>query len=231
MADTAARTRLRLAVLDVDGTLKQAESPYSYLHERLGLAHLAAEHRDLALAGRISYGEWLSRDVALWQGQPVSRLVTLLAANPYLPGAVDLVAALKRAGILVALVSAGFTLNTDPIASELRADYVLANELGVVDGVLDGTAVNHVPEGGKGAFVRELMARHGITAAEVLAAGDTRGDLELFECAGVRLAVNPKSAELRALASVVFEPDLLGAAEWLTHQGYLAADGDRSQGG
>ncbi len=48
--------------------LKQAESPYSYLHERLGLAHLAAERRDLALAGRISYGEWLSRDVALVAG-------------------------------------------------------------------------------------------------------------------------------------------------------------------
>ena len=29
---------LRLAVLDVDGTLKRAESPYQYLHERLGVA-------------------------------------------------------------------------------------------------------------------------------------------------------------------------------------------------
>ncbi len=29
---------LRLAVLDVDGTLKLAESPYQYLHDRLGVA-------------------------------------------------------------------------------------------------------------------------------------------------------------------------------------------------
>lgn len=231
MAGTAARTRLRLAVLDVDGTLKQAESPYSYLHERLGLTHLAAEHRDLALAGRISYGEWLRRDVALWQGQSVKRLVSLLASNPYVPGAVEFVAALKRAGIIVALVSAGFTLNTAPVAAELHADYVLANELGVVDGVLDGTAINHVPEGGKAAFVRGLMARHGIAPEETLAAGDTRGDLELFECAGVRLAVNPKSAELRSLATVVFEPDLAGAAEWLVQQGYLAVRGGWTDSG
>jgi len=231
LTGTAARTPLRLAVLDVDGTLKQAESPYTYLHEHLGLTHLAAEHRDLALAGRISYGEWLRRDVALWQGQPVSRLTALLAANPYVPGAVGFVAALKQAGILVALVSAGFTLNTAPVAAELHADYVLANELGVVDGLLDGTAINHVPEGGKAAFVRGLMARHGITPDETLAAGDTRGDLELFECAGVRLAVNPRSAELRALATVVFEPDLTRAAEWLVQQGYLAARGGQADGG
>ena len=143
----------------------------------------------------ISYGEWLRRDVTLWTGQPVERLRSLLAANPYLPGAVGFVAALRRAGVLIALVSAGFTLNTDPVAAHLQADYVLANELGVVDGLLDGTAINHVPEGGKAAFVRGIMTRHDILPAETLAAGDTRGDLELFDCAELRLAVNPKSPE------------------------------------
>jgi len=33
---------IHLAVLYVDGTLKQAESPYQYLHERLGCATQAA---------------------------------------------------------------------------------------------------------------------------------------------------------------------------------------------
>ncbi|MCX7668714.1 MAG: HAD-IB family phosphatase, partial [Anaerolineae bacterium] len=103
---------LRLAVLDVDGTLKRAESPYQYLHERLGVRHLAAAHRAMALAGQISYGEWLRRDAALWAGQPVEHIRQLLAQNPYLPGAPELLRALKRAGVIVALVSAGFTLNT-----------------------------------------------------------------------------------------------------------------------
>ena len=87
---------LRLAVLDVDGTLKRAESPYQYLHERLGVAHLAAENRELALAARISYGEWLRRDALLWAGQPVAKISGLLAENPYLPGAPEL---LRRADV------------------------------------------------------------------------------------------------------------------------------------
>lgn len=212
---------LRLAVLDVDGTLKEAESPYQYLHERLGTADLGARNRELALAGQISYAEWLRRDAILWAGQPVVRVRQLLAENPYLPGARELLRALKRAGVVVALVSAGFTLNTDPIMAEFGLDYCLANELTAVDGVLDGGSVNHVPEGGKAGFARDLMARLGIPAAETLAAGDTKGDLELFECAGLRVAVNPKWPGLRALADVVFEPDLTGAVDWLVARGYL----------
>jgi HAD superfamily phosphoserine phosphatase-like hydrolase len=215
---------LRLAVLDVDGTLKRAESPYQYLHERLGVAHLAAENRELALAARISYGEWLRRDALLWAGQPVAKISGLLAENPYLPGAPELLRALTSAGVTVALVSAGFTLNTDPIAAEFGLQHVLANELSVTAGVLDGGSINHVPEGGKAAFACRLMDQLGIPPAQTLTAGDTRVDLELFDCAGVRIAVNPKSDALRARADAVFEPDLTGAVAWLAARGYLPGE-------
>ncbi len=217
---------IRLAVLDVDGTLKEAASPYQFLHVRLGVAHLAATNRGLALSGRIDYGEWLRRDVGLWRGQPAGYLRDLLAENPYLRGAPELLRALKQAGVVVALVSAGFTLNTDPIMAEFGLDYVLANQVGVgADGCLDGTAINMVPKGGKGAFVRELMARLSIPAEEVLAAGDTQDDLELFACAGLRLAVNPLSERLREQADAVFEPDLTRAIAWLRARGILPVDG------
>jgi phosphoserine phosphatase len=215
------RSPLRLAVLDVDGTLKQAESPYQYLHSRLGVAHLAAENRALALAGKISYAEWLHRDAQLWIGQPVKHICSLLAENPFLSGAPELLRALKQAGVVVALVSAGFTLNTDPIMAEFGLDYCLANELTAVDGILDGGSINHVPEGGKAAFACELMARLGIPKEQTLAAGDTHSDLELFACARLRLAVNPKSPALRVAADAVFEPDLTGVVEWLATRSYL----------
>ena len=215
---------LRLAVLDVDGTLKKAESPYQYLHGRLGVEHLAEPNRLLARARKISYAEWLRRDASLWAGQPVAHIRCLLAENPFLPGAPELLRALKRAGVMVALVSAGFTLNTDPILAEFGLDYVLANELTVTDGALDGGAINRVPEGGKAAFACELMERLGIPPVQTLAAGDTAGDLELFECAGVRMAVNPTSDRLRAIADVTFEPDLVAAVDWLVEHGYLPVE-------
>jgi phosphoserine phosphatase len=214
--------RLRLAVLDVDGTLKEAESPYQFLHRRLGLAHLAAGNRELALAGKITPGEWLRRDVALWAGQPIDEFRRLLDENPFLPGAPELLRALKREGVVIALVTAGFTINTDPIVAEFDVDHVLANELECDNGTLTGKAVNHVPHGGKAAFARMLMARLGARPEETLAAGDTHLDLELFDCAGVRIAVNPRSEALAARAHAVFAPDLTGAVDWLVAHGHLA---------
>lgn len=213
--------RIRLAVLDVDGTLKEAESPYQFLHRRLGVAHLAAENRELALSGRISYGEWLRRDVALWQGRSVAEIRKLLARNPYLPGAAEFLRSLKAGGVSVALVTAGFTYNTEPIVAEFGIDYVLANELAEENGILTGVAINHVPEGGKAAFACALRERLGVSVDETLAAGDTVGDLELFDCAGVRIAVNPRSEELARRADVVLAPDLTCAVGWLTERGYL----------
>ena len=218
--------RLRLAVLDVDGTLKEAESPYQYLHARLGVAHLARENRALALAGKIPPGEWLRRDVALWAGQPVEKIQRLLAENPILPGAPELLDALKQAGVVIALVSAGFTLNTDPLAAEFGIEHVLANELLCENGTLSGKAINRVPHGGKAAFARGLMAQLRAGPEETLAAGDTHVDMELFDCAGVRIAVNPRSEALAAAAHVVFEPDLTGAVAWLAARGLL--DGSES---
>ena len=65
------------------------------------------------------------------------------------------------------------------------------------------------------------MAQLGIPPEQALAAGDTRGDLELFDCAGVRIAVNPQSDALRARADAIFEPDLTDAVAWLIARGYL----------
>lgn len=159
--------------------------------------------------------------MALWAGQPVDKIRRLLSENPILPGAAELLDALKQAGVVVALVSAGFTLNTDPLAAEFEIEHVLANELLCEHGTLSGKAINRVPKGGKAAFARRLMAQLRVQPEETLAAGDTHVDLELFECAGVRIAVNPRSEALAAAAHVVFEPDLTGAVAWLAARGLL----------
>ena len=66
-----------------------------------------------------------------------------------------------------------------------------------------------------------MMTRLEIPPESTLAAGDTKSDLELFECAGLRIAVNPRWPGLRSQADVVFEPDLTGAVDWLASRGYL----------
>ena len=201
--------RLKLALFDLDGTLKQVRDPYVYLHRRLGTWEQSQEFFQLGTEGKISYAEWLRRDAELWAGQPVERIIALFRANPYVPGAGAVLRALKQASVTVALISTGLTLHAELVRAKFGLDYAFANEVLVADGRLTGEAVERVPEGSKGAIADQLMVELGVNSDTLLAIGDSTSDIALFERAGVSVAVNPSSDEVRAAADIVLEePDL-----------------------
>lgn len=214
---------LRLAIFDLDGTLKEARDPYVYLHSRLGTLEASKAFFGDGLAGKISYAEWLRLDASLWRGTPVARVQALLRENPYLPGAVETVRALKRRGVRLALVSTGIQIHADMVAGELGFERVVCNYVYAKDGVISGETRVGVPEGGKGAVVETLLAEFGVAPAEALAVGDTRSDADMFRRVGVSVAVCPNHEDLRRAATLVLEqPDLTPVIPWLAAQGYLS---------
>ena len=86
------RSPLRLAVFDLDGTLKEAFSPWRYLHVALGFEKQADEYRRRFLFGEIDYLEWARLDAALWKGQPLSKVQDIFRGNAYRPGVRELFA-------------------------------------------------------------------------------------------------------------------------------------------
>ncbi|MBC7259538.1 MAG: HAD family phosphatase [Chloroflexi bacterium] len=213
---------LRLAIFDLDGTLKEARDPYVYLHSRLGT--LAASEAFFAdgFAGRISYAEWLRLDAALWKGTPLATLQALFRENPYLPGAEETVRALKRQGVRLALVSTGIQIHAEMVAQELGFDRVFCNYVYATDGIINGETRVGVPEGGKGAIVDALLAELGVAPSEALAVGDTRSDADMFRRVGVSVAVCPNHEAARQAASLVLEqPDLTPIVPWLISRGHL----------
>lgn len=200
---------LRLAVFDLDGTLKRARDPYVYLHQRLGTWEASQVFFQKGLAGELEYDEWLRLDAALWRGIPRATIEAAFRENPYLPGAVEVVEALVQSGVRVALVSTGVSVHAEQVQADLGVHYVTCNELLFEKGVATGKARAHVPEGGKGRIVAELQARLAVTPQECLAVGDTSSDVDMFRLARLGVAVNPDSERVRAAAHLVLEePDL-----------------------
>ncbi len=164
---------LRLAVFDLDGTLKQVRDPYVYLHERLGVLEQARDFPDMYARGEITSEEWCALDAALWRGVERARLEALLRDIPYTPGAREVVAELKGRGVKVAVVSSGLTLHAAQVRAELGLDYAVANELLFENGRATGQIRIHVRHEDKGAVMRQIMAREGVGTGECLAVGDT----------------------------------------------------------
>ena len=212
----AGRKCLKLAIFDLDGTLKQARDPYVYLHKRLGTWEASQSFFSKGLAGELDYDEWLRLDAVLWKGVHRVTMEALFRENLYLPGAKDAVRALKRAGVRVAVVSTGLRLHAEQVQADLGLDRIFANEIFFKDGRATGQARAHVPEGGKGQIVDQLQAEFGVERDECLAVGDGTSDADMFPRVRMGVAVNPSSERVRAAADLVLEaPDLRPLLPWL----------------
>lgn len=99
---------LRLAVFDLDGTLKAVRSPFRHVSEALGVQVQAEGIFVRFQRGEIGYRDWGRLEVALWQGAPERRLRQILQTIPYRPGAVEFVHRLKAGGVTIVLISAAF---------------------------------------------------------------------------------------------------------------------------
>lgn len=200
---------LRLAIFDLDGTLKQARDPYIYLHQRLGTWEVAQAFSFQGISGQLPYSEWLRLDASLWKGVSRAAMEAIFHDNPYLPGARETVCALRQAGVRVAVVSTGLNVHAELVQAELGLDWIIANELLFEDGHATGTARERVPEGGKGRIVEQLQTDFRVQPADCLAVGDSTSDVAMFALARLGVAVNPSSGHVRSAAGLVLDsPDL-----------------------
>ncbi len=204
---------LRLAVFDLDGTLKEANDPYVYLHRHLGTEEASAVFTTRGLSGEIPYEEWLRLDVSLWTGTPRATLERFLRKNPYLPGARETIAALVEHGVRVSIITTGPLFHAQMVAADLGIGPVFGNEV-LFSGngpaaIVNGQVRAHIDLQGKGKVLAALQAELGISPAETIATGDGITDLPLFQLAAVAVAVCPSHPDVAAAADIVLsEKDL-----------------------
>ncbi|HKY32702.1 MAG TPA: HAD family phosphatase [Candidatus Polarisedimenticolia bacterium] len=208
-------------LFDLDGTLTPIRSSWRHLHERLGLWTGRAEaHQRLFLEGRIDYAEFCRLDAQEWKGMSAGRLEAAAARIGYRPGIGVLMDAVRGSGLRTGIVSTGLTLLADRVKHELRIDDAQANHLEVVGGVISGRVEVAVTHGRKHEAVARFCGRFGLDPAEVIAVGDSEGDLSMFAATGYAIAFHPADeAVARGADAVVDGPGLEDLAAALPLQG------------
>lgn len=177
-----------LLVMDVDSTLIMEEG-IDLLGEEAGVGEQVAVITEQAMRGELDFEEALRERVALLKGLPVSVFDRILEKIHFTPGAAELVAELKARGFKVAVVSGGFHETVDRLAAQLELDYVRANRLEVVDGVLTGHVLGEiVTKDTKKACLEEWAAENGLSLSQTIAMGDGANDLPMIQRAGIGVA-------------------------------------------
>lgn len=193
----------KLALFDLDGTLTREKSAWEYIHRRLGVWEGYAEKFQAAfLRGEITYLRFCELDAEVWKGMRVSEMKGILREVPLYEGIEDLVGYLRAKGIKLGIISSGLSFLSDWIKERYGFNYAVANELGVRDGVLNGRIKIHVHYDQKGKWVQKAKRRFKARKDEVIAIGDSTGDIAMFQMAGLSIAFNSRSPQLDASASL-----------------------------
>src|SRR5271168_2340478 len=131
------RRNRRLFAFDMDSTLIQGEV-IDELAKMAGVADRVVRITEAAMRGEIDFKESFTQRVALLRGLPEHRVLELLDVIPLADGAEQLIRTLKMLGYKTAILSGGFTFFARRLQSRLGIDYVFANDLDIVDGVVSG---------------------------------------------------------------------------------------------
>jgi phosphoserine phosphatase len=188
------RRAKRLIVFDVDSTLIQQEV-IEMLAERVGARDSVAAITEAAMSGEMDFAESLRQRVATLKGLPASVLDDVAAELELTPGARTTLRTLRRLGFRCGVVSGGFRQVIGPLADELMLDFVAANELEIVDGVLTGRLVGPIIDRpGKAKALREFAQQAGVPLEQTVAVGDGANDIDMLAAAGLGVAFNAKPA-------------------------------------
>lgn len=200
----------KLIAFDMDSTLINIEC-VDEIADAVGKKAEVAAITEAAMQGHITdYKESLRQRVALLKGVTLAQIDQIYTERLRLnPGAAELVAACKQAGLKVLLVSGGFTHFTDRVVERLGIDDSRANVLAVAGGVLTGHMVDQpwgdICDGNeKRVMLLQTCARLGIDPSQAIAMGDGANDLPMMGVAGLSVAYHAKPA-VRAQAMVAIE--------------------------
>ena len=140
----------------------------------------------------------LRRRVALLKGVTLADMQEVYDKRLRLnPGAAELIAKCKAAGMKVLLVSGGFTFFTDRVRELLTIDFTRSNVLEIKDGVLTGRMIDQ-PWGDicdgveKRRMLLQTCAQMGIAPKQAIAMGDGANDLPMMGEAGLSVAYHAK---------------------------------------
>ena len=198
-----------LCVMDVDGTLI-LEEVIDLLGREAGREAEIAQITSQAMRGEIDFESSLRKRVSFLEGLPDSVFDNVFNSIHLSLNVQEFISILQKNGILVGLVSGGFTPIVERLAKSLGIAYFSANQLEVKDGLLTGELVGQIisPEVKKDTLEqwrKELQ----LPRERTVAIGDGANDLLMLKSAGLGIAFCAKEILKKEIPNHVDKRDFL----------------------
>ena len=198
-----------LCVMDVDGTLI-LEEVIDLLGREAGCEEEISLITSRAMRGELDFESSLRDRVSFLEGLPISVFDKVFNSIHLTPNAQEFISILQKNGILVGLVSGGFTPIVETLAKSLGIAYFSANQLEVKGGFLTGKLVGQIirPEIKK-ETLEQWRKELKLSKDRTIAIGDGANDLLMLKSAGLGIAFCAKEVVKKEILNHVDKRDFL----------------------
>lgn len=202
----------KLLVCDMESTIVANEF-LDEIADLGGFKEKVADITERAMNGQLDFKEATNARIQMICGMQETAIRELLQTKLlYNPGARELLAACKKAGIYTMLVSGGFSIFAEHVAQELGFDEVHASRLIFDQGVLAGIEHPMIGKEAKLEIMTAQAGKMGISLGECAAAGDGANDLPMLHAAGLGIAYRAKPNVRAEIRSQINASDLMAIA-------------------
>ena len=198
-----------LCVMDVDGTLI-LEEVIDLLGREAGCEEEISLITSRAMRGELDFESSLRDRVSFLEGLPISVFDKVFNSIHLTPNAQEFISILQKNGILVGLLSGGFTPIVARLAKSLGIAYFSANQLEVKEGLLTGKLVGQIinPEVKKDTL-EQWREELKLSKDRTVAIGDGANDLLMLKSAGLGIAFCAKEVLKKEIPNHVDKRDFL----------------------
>ena len=179
---------MKLCVMDFDSTLMDGET-IDFIAALAGIEKEVSGITKEAMEGRLDFFESLTQRVGLLKGLDYKKVDDICANLPYMPGAKELMEALKNNDYKIMVFSGGFRNATSRAKEVFGFDADFSNVLHQKDGVLTGLVGGDMMfDFSKGDMLTRVQAILGISEDNTMVIGDGANDRSMFKNAGKKVA-------------------------------------------
>ncbi|WP_457561196.1 phosphoserine phosphatase SerB [Caminibacter sp.] len=206
---------MKLTVFDFDSTIMDGET-IDFLAEPLGLKDKVASITEMAMRGELDFFESLIMRVKLLEGLEEKKVDEICHNLPIMPGAEEIIKALKKDGVKVMVFSGGFRNATSYYKDVLGYDADFSNMLHSKNGILTGLVGGEMMfSHSKGDMLKRIQSVLGISEDETMVVGDGANDLSMFKYASTRVAFCAKDVLKKEANIIIEEKDLSKILEFI----------------
>lgn len=209
--------RKKLLLADMDSTIVTSET-LDDMAAHVGIGEQVAQITARAMNGELDFHEAITERVGLLKGKSTDIIKQALQETQLTPGARTFVQTMKANGAHCILVSGGFTIFTEEIATRCGFDANHGNTLGIEGDQLTGQVIPPIlDKTSKLVFLKEYAERLERPIDQTLTIGDGANDLPMLQAAGLGLGFHAKPSVAAQITNTIRFGDLTAA---LYAQGY-----------